>query len=67
MKMKLKTSKSVAKRFKITASGKIKRHRAGRGHLLAKKRRARKRTLRRPDLVAGKEKQEMIKYLLPYR
>ncbi len=40
-----KTRKSVAKRFKITASGKVMRSRAGRRHLLATKNSKRRRSL----------------------
>jgi len=40
---KIKTSKTTAKRFKITASGKIMRRKATRGHLKSKKSSARKR------------------------
>jgi large subunit ribosomal protein L35 len=49
---KMKTRKSVAKRFKITATGKIRRTRAGRRHLLSGKSRKRKRNLRRAALVS---------------
>lgn len=62
---KLKTRKGVAKRFKITKKGKIKRRRAGLGHLLAKKSRKRKRLLRKPSLVSRAEI-KTIKKLLPY-
>ncbi|MCX8107205.1 MAG: 50S ribosomal protein L35 [Verrucomicrobiae bacterium] len=41
-----KTRKSVAKRFKITATGKVLRSRAGRRHLLAGKSPKRRRRLR---------------------
>jgi len=34
---KVKTNKSVAKRIKVTARGKLKRHHAGSGHLRSKK------------------------------
>ncbi len=62
---KLKTKKGVAKRFKITGGGKLKRQRAGRGHLLAKKSQKRKRAMRKPALVSrGYEK--AIKSLLNY-
>jgi large subunit ribosomal protein L35 len=40
---KIKTSKTTAKRFKITASGKVMRRKATRGHLKTKKSAARKR------------------------
>lgn len=43
---KKKTIKGAAKRFKRTATGKIKYEKAGRGHLLSAKSRKRKRDLR---------------------
>ena len=42
---KLKTSSSFVKRFKVTSSGKILRHQAGKNHLLQKKSSNRKRKL----------------------
>ena len=42
---KQKTHKGLAKRVKVTAQGKVKRHRAGAGHLLSKKNPKRKRRL----------------------
>ena len=47
----IKTRKSVAKRFKITASGKIIRNRPGKRHLLASKNAKRRRKLGTPALV----------------
>ncbi|KAK1442014.1 hypothetical protein BgAZ_400440 [Babesia gibsoni] len=47
-RIKPKTNKSVAKRFKITATGKIMYKRAGRSHLQRKKSQGAKRRLRRP-------------------
>lgn len=41
----IKTRKAVAKRFKITASGKVMRSRAGKRHLLAGKSPKRRRSL----------------------
>ena len=41
----IKTRKSVAKRFKITATGKVMRMRAGKRHLLAGKSPKRRRSL----------------------
>ena len=62
---KLKTNKSVQKRFRKTKSGKFKKARAGKRHLLNLKASKRKRQLRRSDLVSkGMEKQ--IRRLLPY-
>lgn len=46
-----KTKKAVAKRFKLSASGKIKRSHSGRRHLLAGKSAKRKRQLARRSLV----------------
>lgn len=62
---KLKTRRSIAKRFKFTKKGKILRHKAFKSHLLSKKSSKRKRGLRRPALVSKTER-EKIKRLLPY-
>lgn len=48
---KLKSTKAVSKRFKVTASGLLKRGRAGKRHLLSDKSSKRKRHLNRPGLV----------------
>ncbi|MGA1194669.1 MAG: 50S ribosomal protein L35 [Kiritimatiellia bacterium] len=48
---KMKTKKAVAKRFKKTATGKVKRAKIGRRHLLGHKSRSRKRSLRQPAIV----------------
>jgi len=47
-----KTRKAVAKRFKLTASGKIKTGRAGRRHLATSKNRKKKRNAAMPQIVA---------------
>jgi large subunit ribosomal protein L35 len=49
---KKKTSKSVSKRVKVTAGGKIKFKRPGRGHLLTGKSRKRKRALRKSGILS---------------
>lgn len=60
---KMKTHKGAKKRFKVTGSGKVKRMRAFKSHILTKKSPKRKRRLRRGDLVsAGQTK--TIKRLL---
>ncbi len=46
-----KTKKAVAKRFKITATGKVLRSHASRRHLLASKKAKRKRHLAKSGLV----------------
>ena len=50
---KLKTRKGVAKRFRLTKRGKVKRSKAAKSHLLTKKSAAHKRRLRKPGLVTG--------------
>lgn len=45
---KVKTNSGAKKRFKVTATGKIKRRRAFHSHLLTKKSKKRKRHLRQP-------------------
>ncbi|MFC1709731.1 50S ribosomal protein L35 [Candidatus Omnitrophota bacterium] len=61
----LKTNRSVAKRFKKTGKGKIKRARANKGHILGKKSRKRKRRLRGTALVSSKDVKS-LRRLMPY-
>jgi large subunit ribosomal protein L35 len=61
---KMKTHAGAAKRFKVTAKGKVKRLRANKSHILTKKDSKRKRRLRRPTLVATKGEAKNIKRLL---
>jgi large subunit ribosomal protein L35 len=49
---KQKTHKGAAKRFKITAGGKVTRHHANHSHILTKKTTKRKRRLRKATLVS---------------
>ena len=49
---KMKTKKSVAKRFSLTGTGKIKRARDGKNHILTKKTRKRKRNLKKAAYVS---------------
>lgn len=62
---KLKTNKSVRKRFKLTKKGKLRRSMSGRRHLLTSKSSGRKRRLRRTQIVQGQEA-KILKKLLPY-
>lgn len=48
---KMKTNKSVKSRFKVTGTGKLKRTKPGRRHILTKKSSKRKRRLRKMTLV----------------
>jgi large subunit ribosomal protein L35 len=52
---KMKTRRSAAKRFKRTASGKIKRNRANASHILTKKSTKRKRHLRKGTILVAAE------------
>ena len=51
MAYKLKPNKSVLKRFKVTKTGKLKRHHAKTSHLMSARSPATKRRLRRAALV----------------
>ncbi|HWG52555.1 MAG TPA: 50S ribosomal protein L35 [Gemmatimonadaceae bacterium] len=62
--MKMKTHKGAAKRFKTTASGKVKRFKAYKSHILTKKSAKRKRNLRRPGLIATTGDTKRIKRLI---
>ncbi len=62
---KMKSSRGAMKRFKVTASGKVKRSRGGKSHLLSSKSKKRKRRLRHTTLVSAKET-KTIRKLIPY-
>lgn len=62
---KMKTHRSSAKRFSATGSGKLKRNKANRQHILTKKRTKRKRDLRQSDLVSAQDTPR-VRRLLPY-
>ena len=63
---KMKTNKSVAKRFRRTGSGKIVHARAYRRHILTKKSPDQKRRLRRdPAVVSGKDAKR-VRRMAPY-
>lgn len=60
---KMKSSSAAKKRFKKTATGKFKRRKAYRSHILTSKSKKRKRHLRKPTLISEQE-QKKIKMLL---
>lgn len=62
---KIKTSKSVAKRFKVTGTGKLKRMKANKSHILTKKTTKRKRNLRKAAMTDSTNVKNMKK-MLPY-
>jgi large subunit ribosomal protein L35 len=51
---KQKTHRGAAKRFKVTATGKVLRHHSLANHILTKKTTKRKRKLRKATVVKGK-------------
>lgn len=62
---KLKTNRAAAKRFKVTGTGKLKRSKAYKRHILTKKSTKTKRNLRHAGLVDESNEKQM-KRLLPY-
>jgi large subunit ribosomal protein L35 len=62
---KMKSNSGAKKRFKITGSGKIKRNRAYKRHILTKKSSTQKRGLRKAALV-DKTQEHQIRAMLPY-
>ncbi len=62
---KMKTNKSASKRFKLTKTGKIKRHKAFASHLKTHKSAKRRRSLRRAEIL-GPEDTDRVKRMLPY-
>lgn len=63
---KLKTHRGAKKRFQFTATGKIKRMKANKSHILTKKSRGRKRSLKQSTIVV-KEEFKKLRELLPYQ
>ena len=62
---KIKTNRAAAKRFKVTGTGKVRRSKAYKSHLLSKKSPKRKRNLRSAGLVDSTNMRG-IRRLLPY-
>jgi len=62
---KLKTNRAAAKRFKATGTGKIKRMKAGKQHILTKKSQKMKRRLRKGALLDSANMSAARK-MLPY-
>lgn len=63
---KMKSSSTAKKRFKVTASGKLKRSRAFKNHILNKKSSKRKMHLRQGAYVAGNQ-EKTIRNMIPYK
>lgn len=62
---KMKTHRGAAKRFKLTGTGKIKKAKAFKSHILEKKSAKRKRNLRKTGLVSAADAKK-LKLLIPY-
>ena len=62
---KMKTKKSAAKRFKKTGTGKLKRNKAYKSHILTKKSAKRKRNLRKATMT-DKTNEKAMNKILPY-
>ncbi len=63
-KLKLKSNRAAAKRFKLTATGKIKRGQSMKRHILTKKAQGRKRSLRKSVLVSDADYANVRRMLL---
>jgi large subunit ribosomal protein L35 len=63
---KMKTHRGAAKRFRLTARGKVRRSKAYTSHMLAKKSPKRKRNLRQQTLIS-KADEANIKALIGHR
>lgn len=63
---KMKTHRGAAKRFKVTATGKIKRYHAFKSHILTKKTKKRKRNLRKAAIMSSPDAKRISK-LIPYK
>jgi large subunit ribosomal protein L35 len=62
---KIKTNRSAHKRFRLTGTGKIRRNKAFKSHILTKKTTKRKRNLRKSTLVDSSDIKE-VRRMLPY-
>lgn len=60
---KMKTNRSAAKRFRKTGTGRYRRFRSGKSHILTKKSPKRKRRLRQPTLVSRSDHQRVRRML----
>ncbi len=63
---KMKTHRAAAKRYKVTATGKITRRHAGIGHLLQHKSEARKRKIF-GDVAISETMEKLVSKELPYK
>jgi large subunit ribosomal protein L35 len=62
---KMKSNRAAAKRFKVTGSGRVRRGKAGKRHLMRGKPATRLRRLKKNDMV-DKTDEKHLRRLLPY-
>jgi len=62
---KLKTNRGASKRFTKTGTGKLSRNKAFASHIMTKKSRKRKRSLRKPTLIDRTDRKRVAR-MLPY-
>ncbi|MHB9099677.1 MAG: 50S ribosomal protein L35 [Syntrophales bacterium] len=62
---KIKTHRGAAKRFSVTGTGKIRRHKANTSHIMTPKTTKSKRQLRR-SAILDKTNEKAIRKLIPY-
>jgi large subunit ribosomal protein L35 len=62
---KLKTKSSVKKRFRLTASGKVRRQQAGKQHMMIKRSNKQIRNLRGSTLMSDSDA-KFVKKFMPY-
>jgi large subunit ribosomal protein L35 len=63
---KMKTSRSAAKRFRLSGTGRVRRSKCGGNHGLSNKNRKRLRRLRDNDMVDKTREKRIKRLLLPY-
>ena len=60
-KQKMKSHRGASKRFKLTGSGKVKRNKAYKSHILTKKSPKRKRGLRKATTLTSADTKRMLR------
>ena len=64
---KMKSHSGAKKRFSLTGTGKVKRGHSGKSHILTKKARKRKRSLRQTAYVSSTTENTVKNSLIPYK
>ena len=62
-KTKMKSHRGASKRFRLTGSGKVKRNKAYKSHILTKKTAKRKRGLRKSSILTSADTKRMLRSL----